>query len=227
VFSRTLDRENLKAALTLVLDPASLATLTLDAVLEHGDQSKPYRYIPLFEPGADVPKGASIDEVNRLRVSSRPLEQLPLTRDRLAVTGGVLHRFAGSTLRLDERAYADTWLLVASSTDLRWLVDWGRSLELGPHVRAHAQNGVKFWQRAYVLRPGFDVPALRTGDRELGPLLAGTLGLSARLRLGASDDPDRWRLGLDVNVTETRYLDDLYLTQRWSAYTALYLEAQL
>jgi hypothetical protein len=86
---------------------------------------------------------------------------------------------------------------------------------------------VKFWQRAYVLRPGFDVPALRTGDRELGPVVSGTLGLTAVLRLGSNDDRDRWRLGLDINVTQSQYLDDLYLTHRVSAYSALYLEAQL
>jgi hypothetical protein len=227
VFSRTIDRESIKAGATLVLDPATLVTFMLDAGFEHGDQSKPYRYVPLFEPGVDVPRGASIDEVNRLRVSSRPLEQLPLTRDRFAITAGLLHRFDGSTLRIDERVYADTWLLLASSTDVRWLIDWGRSVELGPHLRMHAQNGTDFWQRAYVLRPGLDFPARRTGDRELGPLLAGTLGLTVRLRLGPSDDRDRWILGLDVNATETRYLDDLYLTQRVSAYSALYLEAQL
>lgn len=227
IFSRTLERENLKAGVTLVLDPATLATFTLDVGFEHGDQSKPYRYVPLFEPGVDVPKGASIDDVNRLRAASRPLEQLPLTRDRFAITAGIMHRFDGSTLRVDERVYTDTWLLVASSTDLRWLIDCGQSFVLGPHVRAHVQHGVDFWQRAYVLQPGFDVPALRTGDRELGPLLAGTLGLTARLRLGSSEDRDRWVLGLDVNLTETRYLDDLYMTHRLSAYSALYLEAQL
>lgn len=227
VFSRTIDRERIKAGVTLVLDPATLVTFMLDAGFEHGDQSKPYRYVPLFQPGVDVPRGASIDDVNRLRVSSRPLEQLPLTRDRFAITVGLLHRFDGSTLRFDERVYADTWLLLASSTDVRWLIDWGRSVELGPHLRMHAQKGTDFWQHAYVLRPGLDFPALRTGDRELGPLLAGTLGLTVRLRLGPSDDRDRWILGLDVNATETRYLDDLYLTQRVSAYSALYLEAQL
>jgi Protein of unknown function (DUF3570) len=227
VFSRTVDRENIKAGITLVLDPATLATFTLDTGIEHGDQSKPYRYIPLFAPGTDVANGAPIAVVNRLRVSERPLEQLPLTRDRFAVSGAIFHRFDGSTLRVDERVYADTWLLVASSTDARWLFDWGKSFELGPHVRAHAQNGVKFWERAYVLRPAFNVPALRTGDRELGPLIAGTLGLTMVLRLGSSAARDRWRLGLDINITQTSYLDDLYLTHRLSAYSALYLEAQL
>jgi hypothetical protein len=227
VFSRKLDREALKAGLTLVLDEATLATFLVDAIFEHGDPSKPYRYVPLFEPGVAVARGASIDQVNELRASARPLEQLPLRRDRFALTGGLLHRFAGATLRVDERVYADTWTLLASSTDGRALFDWGHKLELGPHLRVHLQNAVSFWQRAYVLRPGFDFPSLRTGDRELGPLIAGTLGFTFRIKLGPSGDRDQWRLGLDINVTETRYLDDLYLTRRLSAFSTLSLEAQL
>jgi hypothetical protein len=227
VFSRKLDREALKAGLTLVLDEATLATFLVDAIFEHGDPSKPYRYVPLFEPGVAVARGASIDQVNELRASARPLEQLPLRRDRFALTGGLLHRFASATLRVDERLYADSWTLLASSTDGRALFDWGHKLELGPHLRVHVQNAVSFWQRAYVLRPGFDFPSLRTGDRELGPLLAGTLGFTFRIKLGPAGDRDQWRVGLDINVTETRYLDDLYLTRRLSAFSTLSLEAQL
>jgi hypothetical protein len=227
VFSRTLDRENVKGGATLVLDAATLATCMLDVSIEHGDPSKPYRYIPLFAPGVAVPRGASIDQVNELRTSARPLEQLPLQRDRFALAAGVAHRFDTATLRVDERLYADTWALLATTTDARYLIDWGRSVELGPHLRLHAQTAVNFWQRGYVLHPGFDVPALRTGDRELGSLLAGTLGMTVRFRLGPAGYPDQWRLGLDINVAETRYLDALYLTRRLSAYSALSLEAQL
>jgi hypothetical protein len=227
VFSRTLDRENVKAGVTLVLDAATLATFMLDASLEHGDPSKPYRYVPLFAPGVAVPRGASIDQVNELRASARPLEQLPLQRDRFAIAAGLAHRFEASTLRVDERLYADTWALLATTTDARYLIDCGRSVELGPHLRLHAQTAVNFWQRGFVLQPGFDVPALRTGDRELGPLVAATLGMSVRFRLGPAGDRDQWRLGLDINVAETRYLDDIYLTHRLSAYSALSLEAQL
>jgi hypothetical protein len=78
-----------------------------------------------------------------------------------------------------------------------------------------------------VVQPGFDYPTLRTGDRELGPLLGATLGVTVRLRLGPAADRDRWRLGWDLNLTETQYLDDLYLTHRLSAYSALSLEATL
>jgi hypothetical protein len=182
VFSRKLDVEGLKAGATLVLDAATLATFVFDGGVEHGDPSKPYRYVPLFAPGVVVSRGASIDQVNALRVSVRPLEQLPLQRDRFSITAGLLHRFDASTLRVEERLYADTWAMFASTSDARFLFDLGDIFELGPHLRVHAQNAVNFWQRAYVLRPGYDVPALRTGDRELGPLVGTTLGMTLRMR---------------------------------------------
>jgi hypothetical protein len=226
VFSRILDRESLKAGCTLVLDLATLATFVLDTVFEHGDPSKPYRYVPLFAPGTHVPNGASVAEVNRLRASARPLEQLPLTRARFAISVGLLHRFDASTIRLEERLYGDSWALLATSTDARYLFDCG-PFELGPHLRLHAQTAVSFWQRAYELGPSFDVPALRTGDRELSPLLAATLGWTLRWQLGPTGDRARYQLGLDINVTETRFLDALYISQRLSAYSNLGFEAQL
>ena len=85
-------------------------------------------------------------------------------------------------------------------------------------MRFYGQTPVDFWQRAYVMGPGFDYPALRTGNRELGPLLNFTGGASLRTGLGASDDPHAWVLGVDFNVTSTQYLDDIYLTQRFSAW---------
>jgi hypothetical protein len=227
VFSRPLDREHITAGLSVVLDAATIGSVLADVVIENGDSSKPYRYVPLFAPGTAVPNGASISEVTRLRVSARPLEQLPRTRERYALSLRLAHRFSSSTLRADERLYADSWHLMASSTDVRYLIDLGRRWELGPHGRIHIQTPVNFWQRAYVLRPGFDYPALRTGDRELGPLLGLTLGWTTRWGIGPAGEPDAWRLGLDVNATETRYFDDLYLSERLSVLAMLSLEATL
>jgi hypothetical protein len=227
VFSHPLDRESFKAGASFVLGPATVASLLADLVIENGDPSKPYRYVPLFAPGAHVPVGASIEEVTALRVSARPLEQLPTTRDRYALTLRLAHRFARATLRVDERLYTDSWALHASSTDARYLVDLGTRWELGPHLRVHAQTPVNFWQRAYVLQPGLDFPALRTGDRELGPLLGLTLGFSARVGVGPAGNRNGVRLGLDLGGTETRYFDDLYIRGRLSALAVLSLEALL
>jgi hypothetical protein len=226
VFSHEIERHSFKAGVTLLLDRATVASFVADAIVESGDQSKPYRYVPLFAQGQFVPVGASVADVASLRVSERPLEQLPLSRARFAVSERFAHRFRGSTLRLDERLYADTWGLKATSTDARFLLDLGR-LEVGPHLRVHAQSPVNFWERAYVLGPGFSYPALRTGDRELGPLLTATVGGSVQAAIGSRSAPRAWLIGVDLNGMWTRYLDDLYITQRFSCIGGVSLEAAL
>ena len=228
IFSRELNIESFKAGLTLVLGKRTVASFVGDFILQTGDSSKPYRYIPLFAPGTVVPVGAPVDLVTRLRVSARPLEQLPLSRDRYAFSLRLAHRFgSSSTLRVDERLYDDSWALAASTTDLRYLVDVSPRLQLGPHLRFHAQTAVSFWQRAYTFGPGFAYPALRTGDRELGPLVGMTGGGSLRWSIGPAAHRTGWVVGIDVNVIETRYLDDLYTTDRLSTVTSLSLEAEL
>ncbi|MGH7330595.1 MAG: hypothetical protein ACREJX_19775, partial [Polyangiaceae bacterium] len=102
--------------------------------------------------------------------------------------------------------------------------------ETGPHARFHAQTSVNFWQRAYTLgtvASGFDYPALRTGDRELGPLVNVTGGWTLRIGVGSDPTPKSWVLGFDANLTSTRYLDDLYVTSRISAVGGVSLEASL
>jgi len=226
VFSHEIDRHAFKAGATIVINKTTIASFVGDVVVESGDQSKPYRYIPLFAPGVYVPVGASPDLVNDLRVSERPREQLPLSRDRYAFSVRFAHRLKNSTLRLDERFYTDSWGLKATSTDARYLFDFGR-VELGPHLRVHAQTPVDFWQRAYVMGPGFTYPALRTGDRELGPLVNLTVGGSVQVALGPAGRRRAWVAGVDVNATLTQYLDDLYITQRISVVSGLSLQAEL
>ncbi|HEY4015884.1 MAG TPA: DUF3570 domain-containing protein [Polyangiaceae bacterium] len=227
VFSHDIDLDGVKAGASFVLDAATIATVLMEAEFVDGDTSKPYRYIPLFAPGTRVPAGASIDTVNAVRLSARVLEQVPLTRDRYALTMRVAHRFHESTLRLEERLYDDTWGLKASTTDARLLVDVSRRTEFGPHVRVHDQTSVNFWQLAYVLRPGFDFPAYRTGDRELGPLLNLTFGGTLRVGVGPDADPMQWTLGFDLGATYSRYFDDLYVTERLSTLGALSVAGEL
>jgi hypothetical protein len=186
--------------------------------------TSPYRYVPLFAPGVDVPLGASAQQVAELRSDVRVLEQLPLSRHRFALTGHYARRGDESTFRLDERVYTDTWGLHASTTDACWLFDVSRRMEIGPHFRFHGQTPVDFWQRAYTLDAPNNYPALRTGDRELGPLVSGTAGGTMRLAIGSDSKPDSWTFGFDLNVTETRYLDDLYLANRVSVFGAFMLE---
>jgi hypothetical protein len=227
VFSHSIHTNGAKAGLTFVLDRATTASALFDAVFVSGDTSKPYRYVPLFAPGTQVPIGATIDMVNALRLSERVLEQVPLTRNRYALTANLAHRFRTSTIRLEERLYDDTWSLLAQTLDARWLADVGSRVELGPHLRVHAQTSVNFWQRAYGLRPGFDYPAYRTGDRELGPLVNLTGGGTLRVGIGPQVDPTKWTLGLNIDATYSRYLDDLYLTDRVAVLSALSIAGEL
>lgn len=230
VFSRDLDRGTISAGLGWVIDARSIAALAVDVVLENGDPSKPYRYVPMFSSAIAplIPRGASVALVNANRLPERPLEQLPLSRQRGAIVFSYAHRFDGSTVRAEERVYDDSWGLFASSTDGRWIFDAGRRFDLGPRVRFHAQSEVSFWQRAYVSgpAPGWSLPEFRTGDRELGPLWTAEGGALAHWYFGREAAPRSWALGLTGDVAYTSFLDDLYITQRTAVFGALTLEAQ-
>jgi hypothetical protein len=98
-------------------------------------------------------------------------------------------------------------------------------LSLGPHLRYYVQSAASFWKLAYVSTGG-DVPALRSGDRELGRLMNLTGGASVRVSIGPREHLDAWVLGAHVDGTYTTFFDDLYITRRTSLLEALTLEAQ-
>jgi hypothetical protein len=231
VFSHVVFTHSANAALTVIVNRDTIFALVGDVIFELGDSSKPYRYIPLFDPSiaAKVPGGADIDTVNRYRLPERPLEQLPTTRDRFALTARLAHRFTSSTLRIAERVYRDTWGLTASSTDIKFIFDAGSRVSLWPHARLHLQTPVAFWQRAYTARftsgGQWDVPALRTGDRELGPLRGLTGGAGMQIKIGPEASPADLKLTLQGEAIWTNYLDDLYVTQRISGLGVAALEA--
>jgi hypothetical protein len=223
VFSRRVLRTSLVGGVNLIIDPASTAGLALDVVFESGDQSKPYRHVPMFSStvAPTVPHGADVDWVNENRLPERPLEQLPLDRRRYAATARYARRMGSSTLRLMERGYADTWGLRASTTDARFVLDLGKRLAAGVHARFHLQQGVNFWRRAYVSGLGWDLPLYRTGDRELGPLWTATGGLMTHVYLGSAADPKRWTLEVLADGMYTSFQDNLYMTDRVALLGAL------
>ncbi len=231
VFSHIITRGSFNGGLVAVINRATVGGLTMDIVSESGDQSKPYRYIPMFDAAtaAQVPKGASIDYVTSHRLFERPLEQLPLARNRFALTARIAHRLDASTLRAEERVYDDNWGLTASTTDARWVFDLGRRVSFWPHGRAHIQSAASFWQRAYTSgpAPGWDLPEFRTGDRELGPLWTVTGGGGVQLYLGSKAEPRKWAVSLTTDVMYTSFLDDLYLTSRTGWLGAITLEGEL
>jgi len=237
VFARDLQRSSFNGGIAWVVDRASLASLTGDLVLESGDQSKVYRYVPMFSPAAAalaeaMPSGVPISWVNANRLPERPLEQLPLERHRFALTGRYAHRFDGSTLRLEERFYDDDWALIASTTDAKWIFDLGKRFALWPHTHLHVQKATSFWERAYVSGPGgpngdaFDLPLYRTGDRELGPLWTVEGGGGIKWFLGSDAEPRAWQLGFTADAMYTAYTDDLYISSRTAYFGALTLEVE-
>jgi hypothetical protein len=231
VFSRIVQSSTISVGLTQVMNRSTVASVALDLNIENGDQSKPYRYIPMFSPAeaSQAQNGASIDWVTLHRLPERPAEQLPLNRERYSATGRLAHRFDGSTLRLEQRLYVDSWLMVASSSDLRWIFDFGRRFEVWPHLRLHLQNGVNFWERAYVSSSSTSIvlPEFRTGNRELGPLATETGGGGVKIFLGKAGNPKSLSIALHVDGSYTSYLDDLYITARSSILGALILEGEL
>jgi hypothetical protein len=228
-FSHDFAVHDITATSTFLVSPLSLFVVGAEAQLEVGDQSKPYRYIPLFEPGVTVPVGASIDEVNKARLPAKPLEQLPLSRQRLALTGRYIRRIDGrATLRLEERVYRDTWNITATTTDARYLIDFAR-LRVGPHVHFHAQTPAKFYRRIYgaiLDADGFaTVPVFRTSDRELGPFFGATLGGSARYALTPAESKIQLGLYASGDLLWDHYLDALYIKDRFAGYGTVGVEA--
>lgn len=221
----TLHTHELEAGITFVMSPTAVLLVGGTASFERGDQSQPYRYIPMFDPdlvAPFVPNGATVDLVNRSRLPVRPLEQLPTERDRFAVGGRFNKRLNNATLRIEQRFYLDTWGIKATSTDSRYMVDLSRHLRVWPHLRLHAQSGANFFRLAYsaALDPngGLTLPLYRTGDRELAPLITATAGGGVRIGLGEPEGEVKYGITLVGDVMYTRYLKALYVTARTAVY---------
>jgi hypothetical protein len=230
VVSHRFTKTTPRVGFTLIVNPSAVLDVVGEVALERGDQAKPYRYIPLFSPAAAarVGPGTPGDIVNAESAENgRPAEMLPLARNRYALTTRLGWRLPASALHLEERLYSDDWGLKASTTDLRFVIDLAKTVFAWPHLRAHLQSPVAFWQRTYLAsetggNPG--TPTIRTGDRELGPLRSVTGGGGVRVKLG---DRSSWSITLQGDVVFTKYLDALFITDRLAFFGALGLEAEL
>jgi hypothetical protein len=228
VFSQELVRHSINAGVELILDPLTLVGISVDAVLERGDQSKPYRFLPMFSPdiAPTIPAGASVEQVNQQRLPGRVAEHTPDTRNRFALSGRVAQRLSGSTLILTERVYLDDWGLKASTTDLRFVFDVSRRVFLWTHIRGHFQSGVSFWHRAYAANLPGALPKWRTGDREMSPLSAGTFGGGFRWNVGPSSHPTAWSLLLQADLLTTVFSDALFIQNRQGYLGVTQVEAE-
>lgn len=233
VFSNHLTINEFQLGSTFVASSTSLIQVGASLQNERGDQSKPYRYVPLFATGVGVPIGATYDQVNQFRLPTRPLEQLPTGRDRYALAARYVRRMGAplsATLRLEQRLYHDTWNSNGSSTDARYLIDFTKRLRVGPHVRVHIQTPANFYRRKYVAMPNpdgsIDLPKYRTTDRELSQLLSFTGGASARIALSAPEDKVQLAIQLDGDAMYTRYFDALYIKSRLAVWSVLRFDVE-
>jgi hypothetical protein len=229
VFSRPFDTHEITAGSTFILTPLSLFVVGAGVAFESGNQSKPYRYIPMFEPGVSVPIGASIDEVNRTRLPAKPLEQLPLERQRFTLSGRFISRIrSNATLRIEQRAYRDTWAIMATTTDIKYLVDVSPRLRIWPHVHVHAQTGTSFYKRVYGATANSDgsvsIPNFRTSDRELSPMLGLTGGGGVRYALTEPGGKVQIALFASADALFNYYLNALYIKTRLAGYGTFGIE---
>jgi hypothetical protein len=233
-FIGALDTTEIEGGVTLVLSPTSLLLLSATVQIEHGDESKPYRYVPMFDPVNVAPfilPGQSVDVVNRERLPFRPIEQLPTSRDRYAVGARFAHRFPGATLRIEQRFYTDSWSLKATTSDGRYVIDMGKRLELWPHARFNVQTGANFYQLAYSatvdpITNQLVVPLYRTTDRELSPLVSLTGGGGGHFVLSPGDAKTQYGISVQADVMFTKYFDSLFITQRTALYGTVGFDAE-
>jgi len=229
VFGKRINRFAITTGVGLVLDKATFASLSFVTVIEDGDMSKPYRHVPMFAPDVapQVSPGLVIDAVNFFREPERPLEQLPTSRKRFALAFALAHRFADATIRASQRLYIDTWGTKATTTDARFMYDLLKELRIWPHARFHAQTAADFYELAYIIQRTPDgrpiLPSLRTGDRELGPLIAVTVGGGMRYEFG-----ERRSLGVSLagDFIYSRFLNHLFVKQRLGGFGALGFDAE-
>lgn len=232
MWSHQFRTEEVEGSCTFVLSPTTVLLVGATFAAERGDQSKPYRYVPLFARNIAerVPAGASPDLVNLFRLQMRPAEQLPTERDRYAVGMRLAKRVGNATLRFEERLYADSWSLKASTSDARYMLDANRYLRIWPHGRFHAQTGTNFYQLAYtgLVSPQGQVivPTWRTTDRELSPLMTITGGGGARLALSSPESQTQLGLTLTGDVMYTQYFRSLYIQSRVAVYGVLAFDVE-
>jgi hypothetical protein len=224
VFKRDIFTHTIDLSTSLITSPNTVFLFAATLGFQTGDTSKPYRHIPMFDAATAkrIPRGATPGLVGDSRLAPMPLEQVPDTRDRFAVLGRVAHRFEQATIRADERLYADTWGLKASTTDARYFYDVTKTFRVGGHARFHIQNGASFYKRAYVATldaDGWKLPTYRTLDREISPMFSATLG--GGLRWQATDV---FSINFLADGMYTQFLDSIYVYDRWGFLSATTLE---
>ena len=232
VYALELNRHTFQLGSAFVINRSTELTLSADVALEHGRQEKPYRYLPVFsaDAAALIGTGDTVNKVNRLRLPGRMEERVPESRQRFAFTARLARRADAATWMVKERLYADSWSVLASTSDVRYLMDVAKRWVLWTSIRGHLQTGASFHQLAYEAKrigDGLQLPELRTGDRELSPLAAATFGVGARWDIGDGSRRLAWSLSAQAEGTHTEYFDTLYIDRRHAFLGVLQLQKTL
>lgn len=232
-FNRSLTTHAIEAGVTFVMSPTTLLVTGISMNFERGENSKLYRFIPMFpdDVAALIPPGASVRLVNEQRLDARPRELVPQQRDRIAIGARVNHRLSTGTLRIEERVYTDNWGIKASTTDGRYMHDLGERLRVWPHLRLHAQTGASFYQLAYPARQDgtgtpVEIPRYRTSDREASPMFAVTAGGGARIALTSEQSTPQYAITVSGDVMYNRYLRSLFILSRTAVWGTVAFEAE-
>lgn len=232
-FERNLTTHGVEAGVTFVMSKHTLLVTGLTFMMERGEQSKLYRYVPMFTPedAAVVGPGLTAQAVNEFRLPFRPRELVPRERDRVALAARVNHRLASGTLRIEERLYVDTWGILATTTDARYLHDLSSHVRVWPHLRYHLQKGADFYKLAYGVAlddAGVPLlPAYRTTDREWSPMMTISVGGGARIALTGDKAATRYAVLLGGEVMYSYYFASLFITNRTALYGTLGFEVEL
>ena len=106
VYSLELQRHTVNGGVELVVDAMTTLSLAATAILKKGDQSKPYRYLPLFSPevASTIQPGASFAVVSEARLPGRISERLPDVRRRAALSARLARRLAPSHVHRERAA---------------------------------------------------------------------------------------------------------------------------
>jgi len=206
-------------SLTQALGPRTLLRGAVTLTARSGFQSKPYRFVPLFDQAALDRARADGVELDRSSFAAyainRVPERVPDERVGVAMAGRLLHyvRALRGSLRLDYQVYLDSWGLVANTLEPAVTLGLSREWSLVAYGRVYLQGNASFWRRTYVVQsaaPSPTIPTYRSLDRELSKFQTYTLG--ARVEWTAPDA--RFAFFVDGAVAYSHYEQFLYLEER-------------
>lgn len=214
-----VDRHTISTGLGLVLSKATLGTGLLTMVFEEGSRPDHFNDYNGHSPttGPVYPDGA-------VNVSA---EHLPLDRARFGLTASVAHRFANATLRVNERGYYDSWGMLATTTDGRFIYDVTRAFRLWPHLRVHYQANISSYQLQPLITSSEVANIVGSNINTSAPVIARMLGVTvgggARYGFGKRRE---YGLMFNADFISTVFFNYLFERRRFGFFGTIAFEAE-